>query len=266
MSPTQTNFLQYLVSILSVIPQYKWLQEKESNFQEEYSKCVSRYLEIFRNFSTMTQDEITSIDAAIKKYRDIAKSRNSASGNSLPRIWKLIGDRRTEFVSNIESIMIPKDEFTYKEFEIQASKTAEMMANAYKINTEGGESGYNFHDGDPLSDTVRWTYLRVQPYEEMGTETYLHYFVSHFYDQIAMSWIKSNFSAEELESAGIDLKKDGALAIITDSLSYLNATNRMTPGIKNILHYWLTDRSVGGLSWIMQLRLDVFSKHYRSDK
>jgi hypothetical protein len=132
-----------------------------------------------------------------------------------------------------------------------------------KLSLKQENKGYDFHDGDSLSDTVRWTYLRVVPNEKMGNETYLHYFVSHFYDQIAMSWIKSVFNNDELDNAGIDLKKDGALAIITDSLSYLNAENQMSDGVRNILHYWLTDRANGGLSWIMQLRLDTFKEYFQ---
>jgi hypothetical protein len=135
------NIAEVITSALEDIPHYKWLRESTIDFENDYIRCVKNYFELFQNFANLSPKEVNYINEAITKYRDIAKSKNSASGNSLPKLWNLLGDQKTTFVKHIKETMIPSDANSYSEFQKQVSVTANMMANAFKIESEAGEQG-----------------------------------------------------------------------------------------------------------------------------
>jgi hypothetical protein len=83
-----------LIALLSDIPQHKWTKEEGIDLEHNYISCVKSYFEIFNRFSNMSEEEIRAINKALERYDEVAVSRNSASGNTLPKLHELLGDRK----------------------------------------------------------------------------------------------------------------------------------------------------------------------------
>jgi len=144
------------------------------------------------------------------------------------------------------------------------------MEHAYQIEfghsnglVKQGETTYDFHDGDAVSDEVRWTYLQINVNKKFGTTPFVHYFMAHLIDAIAVSWIKTNYQNSKLDEVEIDTKKDGALSILSDLLCYRSAKlNIQTSDYEEkTLNIWNAPRPEGGLGWIGKEKLTCFTSN-----
>lgn len=252
------HILKLIQKNLGGIPQYKFLKSKFN--KEDLETIFTGYLSLIDIFGELSEETVDEINSALDLYRSKTSFRNSASSNSLPKIWKLFGQRQSEFVVYIRKVLESEDQSNLEILKKEVSKTAKMMSEAYQMNTQ--EGGYEFKDGDPKSDVVRWTYLEIEPAKSLGDTTYIHYFVAHLIDQIAVNWLRDNYSAEKIESNGMDSKKDGALSIFSDLLSYLNAKNELLTAQEQIFKFWTTERNQGGLGWLKPIRIRAFEEYF----
>lgn len=236
----------------------EYLSSTDTNLRDLFVDCAGSYLNTIALFAQYSATQVEQINTALTSYRQQTDSLNSASGNNLPKIWNMLGDRATEFVDHVTRTVIPHDNDAFAGYTKQMTQTTAMMQRAYQLDADGG---YDFKDGDPVSDNTRWTYLRVK--NNQDSQVYLHYLVAHFIDQVAMDWIATNTTQAERDLHNVDLSKDGALSILSDILSYSYAT-QTDAGQQQIRQIWNTPRDQGGLGWLKDKRLEVFKAELTS--
>ena len=238
---------------------YEKLISQPDYFIKRFSNICDTYLSIFEDFLILSEPDLKDLSTRIDSALKAQNVSNSASRNTAPKLHKLLGERRTKLFDHIKTIFA--DPETFKQ---AAKRTATDMLNSYilEVETAGknpkpGITHYNFFDGDPKSDAVRWTYLYVVPNQGLP-DTYIHYFAAHLIDFIAVNWMQENVSAAELVEQGLDANKDNVLTIFSDLLSLNSTRDTLTDSQQDALNYWSTPRVNGGLGWIKQEFLNCF--------
>jgi len=262
--------LNSAIAELSKIPIYRQILSSSSEFATNYLTVASTYRELLNDFNKLALTEVQQISEVLNIFSASGELDNSASKNTLPKLANLFDAERNQFVEHIISTIFPETETDQNRFLEYLDLTATSMEQAYQIEfghskglVKQGETTYSFFDGDKKSDLVRWTYLQITKTERFGVVPFVHYFVSHLIDCIAVYWIKTNYQNSKLDEVEIDTKKDGALSILSDLLCYRSAKlNIQTSDYEEkTLIIWNTPRSEGGLGWIGKEKLTCFTSN-----